>query len=43
MQKIYILQTKAESKYRLCQQLDETEEHMISACPILAQEQYIQT
>ena len=32
------LQTKAESKYRLCQQLDETAEHMITACPTLAQE-----
>jgi len=29
-----------DSKFRLCQQYDETVEH-ISACPILAKEQYI--
>ena len=26
---------------RLCQQLDETIDHVISACPILAKEQYV--
>jgi hypothetical protein len=32
---------KTDSKCRLCQQFDETVEY-ISACPILAKEQYIQ-
>jgi hypothetical protein len=30
-----------DSKCRLCQQLDETIDHMISACPIVAKEQYV--
>jgi hypothetical protein len=36
-----ILNTETDSKYRLCQQFDETIDHIISACPILAKEQYI--
>jgi hypothetical protein len=36
-----ILNTETDSKCGLCQQSDETIEHMISACPILAEEQYI--
>ena len=36
-----ILHTKIDSKCRLCQQLDETIDHTISACPILAKEQYV--
>jgi hypothetical protein len=36
-----ILNTKTDSKCRLCQQLDETIYHIISACQILAKEQYI--
>jgi hypothetical protein len=36
-----ILQTKTGSKCRLCQQLDEPIDHMISACPVLAKEQYV--
>ena len=35
-----ILNTETDSKCRLCQQFDETIEHIISACPILAKEQY---
>jgi len=35
------LNTEADSKCRLCQQFDETIDHIISACPILAKEQYI--
>ena len=35
-----ILHTETDSKCRLCQQLDETIDH-ISACPILAKEQYV--
>jgi len=35
------LKTEADSKCRLCQQFDETIDRIISACPILAQEQYI--
>jgi hypothetical protein len=31
-----ILQTKTDGRYRLCQQLDEILEHIISACAILA-------
>jgi len=31
-----ILNTETDSKCRLCQQLDETIDHIISACPILA-------
>jgi hypothetical protein len=38
---IKILNTETDSKCRLCQQFDETIEHIISACPILAEEQYI--
>jgi len=36
-----ILSTETYSKCRLCQQFDETIDHIISACPILAKEQYI--
>jgi len=36
-----ILNTERDSKCRLCQQFDETVDHIISACPILAKEQYI--
>jgi hypothetical protein len=36
-----ILNTEIDSKCRLCQQFDETTDHIISACPILAKEQYI--
>jgi hypothetical protein len=36
-----ILNTETDSKCRLCQQFDERIDHIISACPILAQEQYI--
>jgi len=36
-----ILQTERDSKCRLCRQFDETMEHIISACPVLAKEQYI--
>jgi len=36
-----ILNTETDSKCRLCQQSDETVDHIISACPILAKEQYI--
>jgi phospholipid N-methyltransferase len=36
-----ILYTDTDSKCRLCQQLDETVDHIISACPILAKEQYV--
>jgi hypothetical protein len=36
-----ILHTETDSKRRLCQQLDETINHIISACPILAKEQYV--
>jgi len=35
-----ILSTETGSKFRLCQQFDETIEHIISACPIMAKEQY---
>jgi hypothetical protein len=35
------LNTETHSKYRLCQQFDNTIDHIISACPILAKEQYI--
>jgi len=38
-----ILNTEADSKCRLCQQFDKTIDHKISACPILAEEQYIKT
>ena len=36
-----ILQTDIDSKYRLCKQFDETVEHIISAGPIMAKEQYV--
>jgi protoporphyrinogen oxidase len=36
-----ILNTETDSKCRLCQQFDETVDHIISACPILVKEQYI--
>jgi hypothetical protein len=36
-----ILRTETDSKCRLSQQLDETTDHVISACPILAKEQYV--
>ena len=36
-----ILNTETDSKCRLCQQFDETIDYIISACPILAKEQYI--
>jgi phospholipid N-methyltransferase len=36
-----ILNTEIDSKCRLCQQYDETVDHIISACPILAKGQYI--
>jgi hypothetical protein len=36
-----ILNTQTDSKCRLGQQFDETIDHIISACPILAKEQYI--
>ena len=35
-----IFRTETDSKCRLCQQFDETIDHIISACPILAKEQY---
>jgi len=35
-----ILNTETDNKCRLCQQFDETLEHIISACPILEKEQY---
>ena len=36
-----ILQTETDSKCRFCTQFDEMLEHIVSACPILAKEQYI--
>jgi hypothetical protein len=36
-----ILNRERESKCRLCQQFDETIEHIILACPVLAKQQYI--
>jgi hypothetical protein len=38
-----ILNTQTDSKCRLCHKFDETIDHIISACPILAKEQYIDT
>jgi hypothetical protein len=35
------LNTETDSKCRLCQQFDETIEHVITACPILAKEEYM--
>jgi hypothetical protein len=37
----YYIQTETDSKCRLCQQLDETTDHIISACPVPAKEQYV--
>ena len=34
------LNTETDSKYRLCHQSDETTDFIISACPVLAKEQY---
>ena len=36
-----ILQRERDNKCRLCKQFDETVEHIISACPVLAKEQSI--
>jgi hypothetical protein len=36
-----ILNTETDSKCRLCHQFNETINHIVSACPILAKEQYI--
>jgi hypothetical protein len=36
-----ILNTETDSKCRPCQHFDETIDHIISTCPILAKEQYI--
>jgi hypothetical protein len=36
-----ILNTETDSNGRLCHQFDETVDHIISAYPILAKEQYI--
>jgi hypothetical protein len=36
-----ILQAEIDSKHRLCEQFDETEEHIISADQLLAKEQCI--
>ena len=36
-----MLNTETENKCRLCQKFDETIDHIIWACPILAKEQYI--
>jgi hypothetical protein len=36
-----ILHTETDSKCRLCQQNDETIDHITSACPILAKELYV--
>jgi hypothetical protein len=35
-----ILQTEKDSKFRVCHQVEETVDHIMSACPIL-EEQYI--
>ena len=35
-----VLSTETDSKCRLCQQFDETIDHIIPACPILAKEKY---
>jgi len=36
-----ILNTETDSKCRLCQKFDETIDHILSACPVLAKEQCI--
>ena len=38
-----ISHTETDSKCRLCKQFDETVKHIISACTILAKEQYKKT
>ena len=35
------MNTETDSKCRLCQQFDETIDRIMSACPVLAKEQYI--
>ena len=35
------MKTKADSKCRLCENFNEREDHIISACPIIAKEHYI--
>jgi hypothetical protein len=37
-----MLNTETDSKCRLCQQFDETIDYIMSACSILAKEQYIE-
>ena len=37
-----ILQTEADNKCGLCKQFDETTEHIISTCPAVAKERYIE-
>jgi hypothetical protein len=36
-----ILHTETDRKCRLCQQIEEKINHIISSCPVLAKEQYI--
>jgi nitrate reductase cytochrome c-type subunit len=36
-----MIHTERDSKCRLCHQLDETIDHIIPACPILAKEHYV--
>jgi Ni,Fe-hydrogenase III component G len=36
-----ILHMEKDSQCRLCQQLEETIDHIISACPVMAKEQYV--
>ena len=38
---IIIIQTETDNKCRLCKHFDETVEHIMSACQILAKEQYV--
>ena len=38
---VAVLNTETDNKCRLCQQFDEAMDHIMSACPILAKEQYI--
>jgi len=38
---IIIMNKETDGKCRLCQHFDETIDHIISACPLLAKEQYI--
>jgi hypothetical protein len=37
-----ISQTETDSKCRVCHQFEETVDHIMSVCPILAKEQYIE-